>query len=77
MKKDTLIRTIILLYALLNQILTITGHSILPIGEEEITTLTSVTFTVVMSLIAWWKNNSFTAEALAADEYLAELRSKS
>lgn len=77
MKKDTLIRTIILLYALLNQILTITGHSILPIGEEELTTLTSVTFTVVMSLIAWWKNNSFTAEAIAADEYLAELRSKS
>ena len=77
MKKDTLVRTIILLYALLNQILTITGHSILPIGEEELTTLTSVTFTVVMSLIAWWKNNSFTAEAIAADEYLAELRSKS
>lgn len=77
MKKDTLVRTIILLYALLNQILTITGHSILPIGEEELTTLTSVAFTVVMSLIAWWKNNSFTAEAIAADEYLAELRSKS
>lgn len=76
MKKDTIIRTVILVYALLNQILTITGHSILPIGEDQITELISVSFTVVTALIAWWKNNSFTAEAIEADEYLEDLRRK-
>ena len=76
MKKDTLIRTIILLYALVNQILTFTGHSILPIGEEQLTELISIGFTIVTALVAWWKNNSFTPEAIEADKYLAELRGK-
>lgn len=76
MKKETLIRTIILIYALLNQILTLTGHSILPIGEEQLTEFVSITFTVVTALVAWWKNNSFTPEAIAADKYLEELRAQ-
>lgn len=74
MKKETLIRTVILIYALVNQILTYRGHSILPIGEEQVTELTSIAFTVVTALVAWWKNNSFTAEAIEADKYLAKLR---
>ena len=74
MRKETIVRTVILIYALLNQILTMTGHSILPVGEEQLTELVSVGFTVVVSLIAWWKNNSFTAEAIEADKYLEQLR---
>lgn len=74
MKKETLIRTVVLIYALVNQILTYRGHSILPIGEEQVTELTSIAFTVVTALVAWWKNNSFTAEAIEADKYLAKLR---
>ena len=76
MTKETLIRTIILIYALVNQILTFSGHSILPIGEAQVTELISITFTVVTSIIAWWKNNSFTEEAIEADKYLRELRGK-
>lgn len=74
MKKETLIRTVILIYALVNQILTYRGHSILPIGEDQVTELTSIAFTIVTALVAWWKNNSFTAEAIEADKYLAKLR---
>lgn len=74
MRKDTIIRTVILVYALLNQILTITGHSILPIGEDQLTELVSVGFTIIVSIWAWWKNNSFTEEAIQADEYLERLR---
>lgn len=74
MKKDTLIRTIILIYALVNQILTFTGHSILPVGEEQLTEMVSIGFTVITALVAWWKNNSFTPEAIEADAYLAKLR---
>lgn len=74
MTKETLIRTVILIYALVNQILIFNGHSILPIGEEQLTELVGVAFVVVTALIAWWKNNSFTKEAIKADEYLKELR---
>lgn len=74
MRKETIIRTVILVYALLNQILTITGHSILPIGEDQLTELVSVGFTIIVSIWAWWKNNSFTEEAIQADEYLERLR---
>ena len=76
MTKDTIIRTVILVVALLNQVLVITGHSIFPVDEQQMTELISVCFTVVTALIAWWKNNSFTAEAIEADRYLAELRGK-
>lgn len=74
MRKETIIRTVILVYALLNQILTMTGHSILPIGEDQLTELVSVGFTIIVSIWAWWKNNSFTEEAIQADEYLERLR---
>lgn len=74
MTKETLIRTIVLIYALVNQILIFNGHSILPIGEEQLTELVGVAFVVVTALVAWWKNNSFTKEAIKADEYLKELR---
>lgn len=77
MTRETLIRTIILIYALVNQILTFSGHSILPIGEAQLTEFISITFTIVTALVAWWKNNSFTPEAIEADKYLNQLRERS
>lgn len=74
--KETIIRTIVLILALFNQFMVIRGHSILPIEEEQVNELISVSFTVVTALVAWWKNNSFTPEAIEADKYLADLRNK-
>lgn len=73
-KKETIIRTVILAVALINQILTLFGYSILPISNDQITEIISLVFTIGASVWAWWKNNSFTPEALKADEVLAELR---
>lgn len=64
----TIARTVILILALINQILTSTGHSIIPISDEMITQVITLIFTIVTSLIAWWKNNSFTKAALIGDE---------
>ena len=61
----TLARTAVLLLALTNQVLSAMGKPVLPI---EITT--------VAALISWWKNNSFTAAAVAADSYMARLKQK-
>ena len=68
----TIARTIILVLALLNQILTAMGHSVINISDESINTLISTGFTIVTAIIAWWKNNSFTQSALKADEVLRE-----
>lgn len=68
----TIARTIILVLALLNQILTATGHSVINISDESINTLISTGFTIVTAVIAWWKNNSFTQSALKADEVMRE-----
>lgn len=70
----TIARTIILIVALVNQVLVSTGHSILPISDETITETVTVLFTLVTSLIAWWKNNSFTKPALLGDEAMREAR---
>lgn len=66
----TVARTIALGLALVNQILSATGHSPLPIESETLSTFITTGFTVVTALIAWWKNNSFTQKAIEADKVL-------
>ena len=68
----TIARTICLCLALVNQILTATGHSVINISDESINTLISTGFTIVTAIVAWWKNNSFTQSALKADEVMRE-----
>lgn len=73
--KKTLIRTAVLLIALLNQVLTVAGKNPLPFSEEAIYEGVSVTVTTLASLWSWWKNNSFTVSAAKADVYLKKLKS--
>ena len=68
----TIARTICLCLALVNQILTATGHSVINVSDESVNTLISTGFTIVTAIVAWWKNNSFTQSALKADEVMRE-----
>lgn len=70
----TIIRTICLALALVNQILSSTGHSVIPITNEEIEQLVSTGLTVAAAVASWWNNNSFTQEAIAADDFLYRLQ---
>ena len=63
----TIARTIILALALLNQVLTVAGYSPIPIADDAINTLVGTAWTVIASLLAWWKNNSFTYAAIEGD----------
>jgi SPP1 family holin len=72
--KDTIIRTIILIVALINQTLTMFGKNPLPFSDEMIYEVFTILWTIGAAAWAWWKNNSFTAAALEADEYLKELK---
>ena len=64
----TIARTAVLLLALTNLILSACGKPVLPIESATVEQLVTAGITTVAALIAWWKNNSFTQAALAADE---------
>ena len=73
-KTETIVRTVILALALINQLLSATGHAVLPIQDEQVETLITTVATILASLWAWWKNNSFTQAAIAADNHLESMR---
>lgn len=64
---ETVARTVILVLALVNQFLAVTGHPVITLENEDIYQLVSVLCTIFASITAWWKNNSFTCLACEAD----------
>jgi SPP1 family holin len=69
------VRTIVLVVALINQTLTSLGKNPLPFSDNVIYEAASLVVTFAASLWAWWKNNSFTKEAIKADGYMKALKS--
>ena len=65
----TIVRTICLVLALANQILTVCGKAPLPITDAQVADMVALIATVGASLWAWWKNNSFTEHAIAGDHF--------
>lgn len=81
--KGAIIRTILLLITLANTICAMFGLELLPVGEQEVETAVNAIYAavsavvlIVVSLIAWWKNNSFTKEARSADTLLETLKNR-
>lgn len=70
----TIARTVILVLALVNQVLVMFGKSPLNIADDDIATVVSLLFTIASTAVAWWKNNSFSQNAIKADEYLEKLK---
>ena len=73
----TIARTAVLLLALTNQMLSAMGKSPLPIESTTVEQLVTAGITTIAALIAWWKNNSFTKEAIAVDKEYDRLKAKS
>ena len=70
----TVARTIVLFIALLNQVFAIAGIAVLDINENDVYQLVSLLFTVASALMSWWKNNSFSEEAIEGDKLMKELK---
>ncbi|WP_342501513.1 phage holin [Bacillus sp. FSL W7-1085] len=77
--KGTVIRTVLLFMALINQALILFGKPILPISEDQITSLAetlylagSMIFTIVTTLAAWFKNNYVTDKGKLQKEVLKQ-----
>jgi SPP1 family holin len=76
MKKQAIIRLVVLVILLLNQFLVSFGWSPIPFSEELIFEAVSNVATVTIAVYVWWKNNSITKEAQEADLYLKKLKGK-
>ncbi len=72
--KSTIIRTVLLIVALINNCLVIFDHSVLPFDNETVEQAVSAIFTGVTSMMTWWKNNSFSEAAHMADKHLEEIK---
>ncbi|MEK4684355.1 phage holin [Bacillus sp. FSL M8-0256] len=77
--KGTVIRTVLLFMALINQFLIMVGKPVLPISEDQVTSLAetlylafSMIFTIVTTLMAWFKNNYVTSKGQKQKEALQQ-----
>lgn len=70
MDKGTIIRTVVLVIALVNQFLVSFGLYEIPGTAESQTDFLSALFTVVTAGIAWFKNNYVTAKGKKQKEVL-------
>ena len=48
----------------------------LPIDNAQLEQMICTGFTVGAALAAWWKNNSFTPEAIEADAFMARMKKR-
>ena len=68
--KQTWVRTIVLVLALVNQGLVMFDITDTEVEFETWTRYATYIFTVISAIWSWWKNNSFTKKAQEADEAL-------
>ena len=72
--KGTIVRTISLAIVLINIILKKFGVDLINVSESEILTGVEMLIEIAVIVVAWWKNNSYSKNAIKADEFLKELK---
>ena len=72
----TIARTVVLALALVNQLLSAAGKPVLPIDSASVEQWVTAGLTTAAAIWAWWENNSFTPEAIRADELLDQMQGK-
>lgn len=70
----TIVRTVMLVLTILNDVLIFYGKSPINIDESTVYQIVSILATIFVPVWTWWKNNSVTKHARKADEYLDKLK---
>lgn len=72
--KGTIVRTIMLVIVIVNIILQHFGIDIIKVNESEIASAVEILLELAVIIVTFWKNNSFSKEAIKADEFLRTLK---
>ena len=68
--KETWVRTILLVLAIVNKILAWKGFSPIPIDDDMVLNIVSDLALIITALVAWWKDNAFTVIAQYHNEQM-------
>ena len=72
--KGTIIRAVLVVLAIVNTALTVSGKNPLPFDEAWVENVITIGFDAVVTWLAYWKNNSYSKNAITADEVLKALK---
>ncbi|MGD6832818.1 phage holin [Sutcliffiella halmapala] len=61
--KGAWFRIVFLVLALVNQVLVMMDKSPIPVNSEQLEQLYTLIWTIVASVIAWWKDNDWSKKA--------------
>ena len=72
--KGTIVRTIMLVIVIINMILKHFGIDVINVEESQVLTFVETLIEIAVIIVTFWKNNSFTQNAIKADEFLKTLK---
>lgn len=72
--KGTIVRTVMLIIVVLNMILKHFGIDVINVSENEVLSVLEMLIEIATIIVTFWKNNSFTQNAIKADEFLKKLK---
>lgn len=74
--KGTIIRTVMTLIVIINLFLKGIGKPIIEVDEGTVVSTLETILELAVIVVAWWKNNSFSENAIRADEFLEDLKNE-
>lgn len=72
--KGTIVRTVMLIIVVINMVLKKCGIDLINVSESEILAIVELLIEIAVIVVAFWKNNSYTQNAIKADEFLKNLK---
>lgn len=72
--KGTIVRTVMLVIVIINLALKQLGHDLINVSESEILSAIEMLIELAVIVVSFWKNNSYTQNAIKADEFLKNLK---
>lgn len=72
--KGTIVRTILLMVTLINLALQHFNIDMIKVGESEIASIIEYIIQIAIIVVGFWKNNSYTENAIKADDFLKKLK---
>ena len=75
--KDTIVRTILIFIVIINVVLEKYGVDIISTDENTITMFVETLIEIAVIAVGFWKNNSYSPNAIKADKFLKQLREES